>query len=167
MLDAITRLYDYNTWATERLFDSLKQLSEEQYTAPGCSGRGSIKETLAHTVIGQWGWIAWMEGKADPREAMTAQLSDVELASLDATRKRWREIDAQTHEYIAGLAESEVQAVRELITPDGQRYTPLLGELLMHVANHDAHHRAQIIAAIRRAGHTPGAFDLLHKLIGR
>jgi uncharacterized damage-inducible protein DinB len=40
-----------------------------------------------------------------------------------------------------------------------------LGELIMHVANHGTHTRAQIVAAIRRAGYNPGNYELLRFLM--
>ena len=41
------------------------------------------------------------------------------------------------------------------------------GEMLLHVANHGTHTRAQIVAVIRRAGHNPGSYELLHYLLER
>ena len=167
MLDAVKSLYHYNTWATERLFDNLKQLSEQEYSASGCSGHGSIKDTLAHCLTSQWGWLSWLDGSMTVAEAMSARLTDNDLASLENVGKKWNSIDSQTGKYIDSLTDEKARAIHEVITPDGQRYTPLLGELLLHLANHGTHHRAQIIAAIRRAGYSPGSYDLLHQLLGR
>ena len=47
MLEMIKMFYAYNSWATSQLINSLDQLNVEQLTAPGCSGNGSIRETLA------------------------------------------------------------------------------------------------------------------------
>lgn len=167
MLDNIKLLYAYNTWATNRLLDSLTQLSPEQYNAPGCSGHGSIKATLKHFLTVQWGWFSWFDGTKTPAEAMAVNIADSEMDSLDKVRKIWQAIDKQTNKFIAGQTEQSLQEHRSFATPNGLSSSLLLGEMVLHVANHGTHTRAQIIAAIRRAGYNPGSYEFLHYLLER
>ena len=48
MFELIKTLYAYNSWAVAKLLDALEQLTPEELAAPGCSGHGSIRDTLAH-----------------------------------------------------------------------------------------------------------------------
>jgi uncharacterized damage-inducible protein DinB len=165
MLEAISLMYEYNSWATDTLFKALAQLSDEEYTAPGCSGHGSIKDTLAHFLSVQWGWMSWFDGSLDVVKAISVKVDENDMASIAAARKKWESIEKQTEQFIGSLNEDILHEPRQIKSRDGVTSAPLLGELILHVANHGTHTRAQIVAAIRRAGHNPGIYELLRFLM--
>lgn len=165
MLNAITLLYDYNSWATVRLLDSLTQLSPEQCVAPGCSGNGSIKDTLAHFFATQWGWVSWLDGSKTVAQAMATKIDEKDVATIEAAKKKWESIDSQTRRFIASLTEDKLHEDRSFATRSGAAASLPFGHLILHVANHGTHTRAQIIAAIRRAGYNPGNYELLNYLL--
>ena len=64
--DLIRFAYRYNPWAKDVVLTRMEQLSAEQYTAPGCSGHGSIRDTFAHCISSThvWFlWFLWFEGR--------------------------------------------------------------------------------------------------------
>jgi uncharacterized damage-inducible protein DinB len=164
MLELIKYYYAYNSWATERVLASCEQLSVEEYNTPGCSGNGSIGETLSHLILVQQGWVAWFAGNMEMREAV-AIMTKEKLATFDDARTRWALVDRQTKNYINTLPEDAVTAIRNFTRMNGKQESHPLWKLMMHTANHGTHTRAQIVAAIRRAGHAPQNIDLLNYVL--
>lgn len=165
MYETITLLYKYNSWATGILFDAMEKLSPEQYNAPGCSGHGSIKETLAHLLVTQWGWFSWFDGSMPIEKAKSVKITDEETDSLKKARKKWDAINQQAQRFLEIQTEEGLKVQKSFTTHSGNSLSLPLGEMLLHIANHGTHTRAQIVAAIRRAGINPGSYDLLHYLL--
>lgn len=161
MLELIQYNYHYNSWATDRVLESCKALSMEEYNAPGCSGNGSVGETLSHLILVQQGWVAWFAGNMEMRDAV-AIMTEEKLTTLEDAKERWVLVNDLTAGFISSLSEQTVTAIREFTRMNGKQEAHPLWKLLMHTANHGTHTRAQIVAAIRRSGHSPLNIDLLN-----
>lgn len=165
MYETITLLYRYNSWAMRTMFDALEKLNPEQYMAPGCSGHGSIKDTLAHMLSVQWGWFSWFDGSLPLDKSKAVKLKDSEISSSKEARKKWEAIDEKTRLFLEIQTEESLKVHRSFTTHSGNSASLPLGEMLLHIANHATHTRAQIVAAIRRAGIAPGNYELLRFLL--
>jgi uncharacterized damage-inducible protein DinB len=173
MLETIRMLYAYNRWAMDRLFQALNQVTEAEYNAAGCSGNGSIRDTLAHLITAQRGWFYWfdgvvkLDGSESMEELMKMRLTGADVPSVGEAKEFWHAVDLLTEKVLARLSEerltdvwtSSVQGMPSLSLP--------LGTLLLHVANHGTHTRAQIVSAIRRFDRKPGNLDLLSFALGQ
>jgi len=159
MLKMIKMFYAYNSWATSQLINSLDQLSAEQLTAPGCSGHGSIHETLAHCLGTQWGWFSWFDKSLTAQESITLRISAQEIDTPEKLKQKWQSIDEQTNNCLEKLTEAGVNEIWSASFPNGYRMALSLWQLLLHVANHGTHTRAQIVAAVRRFGYEPGIYE--------
>ena len=51
-------LYDYGYWANGKLFDVISQLTPEQFAQPVAGSYGSIRNTLAHILSSEAGWLS-------------------------------------------------------------------------------------------------------------
>ncbi|MFN8570602.1 MAG: DinB family protein [Gemmatimonadaceae bacterium] len=160
--DTIRYFFRYNAWATELTLDAVAMMSPEEYVAPGCSGQGSVRDTLAHVLLVQQRWIATIAGTLDPQEATRLPFGAEDVASVAEARARWTGIAAETDAYLDSLTEEAVLSEIVLTHPTRGSLRALQWRLLLHVANHGTHHRAQILASVRRAGHAPAASDLLY-----
>jgi uncharacterized damage-inducible protein DinB len=165
MLEVIQRLYSYNTWATEKLLTALEQLSAEQYTAPGCSGHGSIRDTLAHLLAVHYSWFAWFQESMTLEQAIGYTIDGNEIPSVSDARKRWADVDTRAREFIDRQTEGSVVRDQPFTLPNGLSSALSLWKMLLQPANHGTHTRAQIVAAIRRAGFDPGNYDLIGYLL--
>ena len=50
-------LFDYGYWANRKLFQTISQLTPEQFTQPVTDNHGSIRNTMVHMVSAEWGWL--------------------------------------------------------------------------------------------------------------
>jgi len=162
MLELIKTLYAYNSWAAARLLDSLEQLSPAELTAPGCSGHGSLRDTLAHFMATQLGWVSWFDGSLTMSQAYAVRISGDTMDTIAKARERWTPIDKQATDLVNGLSEAKLKDTWSWTIPAGGSDSLPLWRLLLHVANHGAHTRAQIVAGIRRAGHDAPNIDFLN-----
>ena len=161
MFELIKTYFAYNSWATARLLDALEQLTPEQYTKPDCSGHGSMRDTLAHLMTSQWGWLSWFDGSLTVSQSYLLKVTGEAIDTAGKARERWLPIDTQTIEYINSLSDEKLRDIWTWTLPNGRSDSLPLWRLLMQVANHGTHVRAQIIACIRRAGHEPPNIDFL------
>jgi uncharacterized damage-inducible protein DinB len=161
MLAVLRTLFRYSSRSTTRLLDAIERLTPEEYVAPGCSGHGSIRDTLAHLLAVEWSWISELDGSMTPAEAEGLTLTGAEISSVAEARRRWVEIDAQTTRCLTVLSEEALLTGWTSYLPGGSTFTLPYWQVLLHVANHGTHTRAQIVAAIRRAGHAPGSYELV------
>jgi uncharacterized damage-inducible protein DinB len=164
-LETLRYFYRYNAWATERVLTALEGLSEAEYTAPGCSGHGSIRDTLAHFLSTQQGWFSWFDGSMDVVASMKPAFGSADIPTVAAARERWTPIAERTDKLLARLTEEEVHGVRSWSVPGMPPGQAILWRLMLHVANHGTHTRAQIVAAIRRAGKEPGNIEMMSYIV--
>jgi len=161
MRELITNFYEYDSWATEKLLKTLEQLTPEQYTAPGCSGHGSIRDTLAHLLNVQYGWLSWYDGSMEIPAAFTASAPKENFVTVESAHARWKVVDAQTRAFLGNLTEKQLTEEKSFTRSNGVTSSLPLWKLLLHTANHGTHTRGQIIAAVRRAEINPGWYDLI------
>ena len=162
MLDLIKSYYAYNSWAAANLLDSLEQLSEAELVAPGCSGHGSIRDTLAHFMTTQWGWVSWFDGSLTVSQAYALKVPSESIDTIAKARQRWLPLDKQATTLVNGLSEEKLKDIWSWTLPTGGSDSLPLWRLLFHVANHGTHTRSQIVAGIRRAGHDEPNIDFLN-----
>jgi uncharacterized damage-inducible protein DinB len=159
MKSLFTMLADYNAWANERLFAAAAKVSDRDYRADHGAFFGSLHGTLNHLLTGDLIWLHRLTGEGtEPRE-LEAILHD-DLASLHAAR---RHEDSRLIRYVASLGDSDLATgvVTYRSTRSPMDIEQQLAPLLMHVFNHQTHHRGQahgLLTAI--AGEAP-SLDLL------
>jgi uncharacterized damage-inducible protein DinB len=158
MHEVIRFYYAYQAWATEKLFTVLEKISKEEYNAPGCSGHGSIRDTLAHCLSAEQGWFSWFDRSKSVSESMAVRLKGEEIETIAKAREQWKVVRQRTEKCISALTENEMRVIWSAATPQGKIALPLW-QFLLHVANHGTHTRAQIVSALRRLGHDPGNYD--------
>jgi len=136
-------------------------LTPEELSAAGCSGHGSIRDALAHFMGTQWGWFSWFDGSMPASQAIALKIPRDSFDTIAKARERWTQIDKQTTDTVNGLNDVKLLDVWTWTLPSGGDSLPLW-RLLLHVANHGTHTRAQIVAAIRRLGHDAPNLDFLN-----
>jgi uncharacterized damage-inducible protein DinB len=161
LADAVLTLYGYNHWATERVLDTARELTPEQFHAPGHAGRGSIRDTLVHLIGTQRGWLAWWNGSMSAMEAYAWQADPAEYPDIPSVRALWETVEADTAAFVQTLSDAEIARVYETTLPNGAAWQMVLWRMMLHVANHGTQHRSEVAAMLTQHGHSPGDLDLL------
>ena len=161
LTEAVRVMYDFNTWANERVLARAAELTSEQYTAAGSASHSSVRETLVHTMWGQALWLSRWQGLGD-----VADEEPEDYETVASLRDRWREIDAATHAFVAELDEDALQRdVRYRIR--GVDHAQPLWTLMLHQVNHATQHRSEVAMMLTGDGLSPGPLDLVIYLHGR
>lgn len=148
MQQHLAKLSRYHRWATEKLFESVSLLSDEQYYQKAGLFFGSVHGTLNHLLLVDQLWQSRIEGIPYPVTDLSHEIeADAKTleAALLAQCDSWFKICASVTDRRLG---QEVE-FRNLA---GQKSELNLDDLLIHVFNHGSHHRGQISAALVEFG---------------
>ena len=58
----IKRLYDYNSWANQRVLESLRPIGQEVFSSNKQASHGSIRGIIAHIAAAEWIWLERWKG---------------------------------------------------------------------------------------------------------
>ena len=152
----VRTLFDYNDWANRRVCDACATLTPEQFTRDLGSSFRSLRDTLAHTMGGEWLWLERWRGRA-PKGIPPAG----DFPTLAALRARWDEIGRDLKQFVAGLRAEDLPRTITYHALDGKEYSQPLWHLLQHLANHATYHRGQTATMLRQLGAKPAPTDLV------
>jgi uncharacterized damage-inducible protein DinB len=148
----------YNAWANRRLYDAVGALSDAQYREDTGLFFGSLHGTLNHLLVADRIWMRRFTGEGEAPDRLDAILHEG-LAELRAARG---EEDHRITGWIAGLDEAALAGTfsyRRVTTPE--TFTQPLAPALLHLFNHQTHHRGQCHAGLTRLTGEAPALDLL------
>jgi uncharacterized damage-inducible protein DinB len=152
----LERLYDYNYWANQKLFQVVSQLSNEQFTQTVAGSYGSVRNTLVHVLSAEWGWLDRCGGaKRGPA------LKPDDYPTADALIDKWNAVEVHVRGFLSTLKDEDLARIVEYTSPRGEKRSGVIGPLLQHGAIHGVHHRGQVALLLRSLGFTPGNFDVL------
>lgn len=156
----IRTLFAHHDWARDKLLSVAATLSDAQLDAGVAMGFGSLRDTLFHLWAAESLWLQRWKRLPNPKFPE----HDPRL-SIDDLGKRWRATDTERDDLLLNLDPDALEQPLTYAHPDGRSYTQQLSDLMIHVCNHAAHHRAQALNMLRRCGAaTPGLDFLFMKL---
>jgi uncharacterized damage-inducible protein DinB len=143
----IEDLFRANDWAHGKVFRLCDGLTAEQLDAKRELGMGSLRATLFHILAAEEIWYdRWTAGPAKPFPLDPAgiTLAEIEERLSSIAAKRRELIDRER-----GDGWNRVVTYTDL---RGNQHSRVLAGLLLHVANHGVHHRAQTLNYLRQFG---------------
>jgi uncharacterized damage-inducible protein DinB len=158
-IDTFRQLADYNHWANRRLYAAALELPEELYRRPVGVFFKSLHGTLNHILVADRIWLKRLTGEGAPPDRLDTILYD---ARDDLLRARMAE-DARLKAVVAAKSEADLAGELSYQTTSGKPYRQKLADILLHVFNHQTHHRGQAHACCSiLTGAEPPALDLMH-----
>ncbi|MEY5060612.1 MAG: hypothetical protein RIS45_533 [Planctomycetota bacterium] len=157
--DPLAISLEHNAWATREVLRACEKLTDDAWHRRFEIGPGSLHDTITHIVGAMFRWADRIDGP--PRV--------VRPSIEDGSRRTPAELRALLDLAAADLAATAARAqARGLstaldVTLGGTPYRFTLGAMLMHVATHGMHHRAQCLNMLRHLA-VPGVSDALPEI---
>ena len=162
-------LASYNQWMNRKLYNAAAVLAPEQLVQNRGAFFGSILGTLNHIAVADILWLKRLAGHF-PGLASLAPLQEVPApTSLDqqlcadfaALTQLRASLDDVIVNLCAELSQQELNSPFEYTSTKGIKSKKLLSDVLLHVFNHQTHHRGQATTLFSQIGIDVGATDLI------
>ena len=148
----------YNAWCNERLYDAAAQLSDADYRADRGAFFRSLHGTLNHILAADRIWMKRFTGEGEAPKRLDAVLFH-ELADLRLARQAE---DRRIVRYADGLSQEDLDGTISYLTVvNPSPVTQPLAPALIHVFNHQTHHRGQAHCILTGLGVDAPSFDLV------
>jgi len=162
-------LASYNQWMNRKLYEAAAGLSGEELHRDRGAFFASIFGTLGHIVAGDTIWLKRISSHSTgfvslkcldglPAPASLDQRLCETLSELTALRAS---LDEAFIAFCAEVQPAQLAERFEYTSKTGIKSRKLLGEVLLHVFNHQTHHRGQATTLFSQLGIDIGATDLI------
>jgi uncharacterized damage-inducible protein DinB len=149
---------EYNAWANARLYETARQLPDEQYRRDVGAYFKSLHGTLNHIMTADLIWMRRLTGKGDHPRKLDAIVFD-DLTALSAARQRE---DLRIIDFVVSLPDAQLEQAVEYQMLGGTSVKQRRRDVLAHLFNHQTHHRGQAHAILTLLGVAePPPLDLL------
>ncbi|WP_288381239.1 DinB family protein [uncultured Massilia sp.] len=167
--DDIILLARYNADMNRRLYDAAASLPPDEARADRGAFFGSLLGTMNHLLAGDTIWLTRFAGHPSAFAALSA-LRGAALPSglrhtfgdsVAALRPQRERLDDMITALAAELRPGDLEQTFTYRTMSGQAFHKHFGSVLLHLFNHQTHHRGQASTLLTQAGVDIGVTDLL------
>jgi uncharacterized damage-inducible protein DinB len=156
--DSFRQLAAYNRWANSRLYAAALDLSEQAYRLHIGVFFGTLHGTLNHLLLTDRLWLKRLTGEGGHPSRLDEILYE-DRAAL--TRARIAE-DNRLIAVVDKYDETALANLHSYKTTSGMPQSQVLANILLHLFNHQTHHRGQAHACLSiLTGGEPPSLDLL------
>lgn len=138
--ELIDSLLDYHVDMSHRLWDSIEQITEEQFLQEDGYSRGSIRNLVVHLASTELRWLAGLQNLPD-----VGHLNFEDYKTKAATLEIFAEAVKSLARYVKSLSEEE------LVQPANNIPNPRWA-ILVHLFNHGTDHRATLLQRVHEFG---------------
>lgn len=142
-LATIKLLYNYNRWANLRVLAVCESLTLEQWARELGHSWGSVHGLLTHMYAAEAIWVSRWKGDS-PR--VMAKAAD--FPTYAALERAWMQVENDILNFIDTCNDKTLSEEVTYINTRGVTYTFPLGQLMLHLANHQTHHRGELAAML-------------------
>ena len=154
-LNELKTLHAYNSWATNRTFETLDQLTDEQYSKDMRTSHGSIKGTMVHLVGAEKIWLERFNEAPQPFLGENPPETVAELRTI------WEQTGHATAKWLGMMNDRKLAETFSMKSRKGDQLTPVFWQAFQHVTNHSTYHRGQVVAMLRQIGVAPKGTDMI------
>ena len=157
-LEHFKLLAAYNRWANARLYAAALDLSDLSYRLQTGVYFGSLHGTLNHLLLTDRLWLKRLTSEGDHPNDLDAILYE---DRIELTKARIAE-DNRLVEVTGKYDETALSSLHSYRTTSGMPQSQVLADILLHLFNHQTHHRGQAHACLSiLTGGEPPSLDLL------
>lgn len=155
-LDLFQTMSRYNRWMNEKMYAICEAIPDNVRREDKGAPFRSIHGTLNHLLLTDKAWLGRFLQQPFAFQSLSQELF-YDFAELRHEREA---TDERLHEYFYSLSEAAVAEPFTFTNSQGKTLTLLLGHLLLHVGNHQTHHRGQLTTLLEQSGFDCGVTDL-------
>ena len=144
-----------NAWANHRLLSACTKLSQAEFEARGTSFFPSIRATLNHILIVDRFYVDALEGGT---LGPAAWANEQPCATVVALKAAQRAVDQRLIAFCDGLREEDLDKIIR-VHRGTQVQEERCDRLLLHLFQHDIHHRGQAHAMLSGTSVKPPQLD--------
>jgi uncharacterized damage-inducible protein DinB len=159
-LKIFNTLAHYNRIANQRLYESCAQISEDEYRRPRAGSFGSIHALLNHCLLADRIWMSRFSGGGKTTPPLNTVLYD-EFPALRAAREQ---DDFAMEEFFRNSRESFLTTTLSYTNSKGVHYEEAAVPAVLHMFNHQTHHRGQVHVMLSQCGVQPPSLDM-HRIL--
>ncbi|MEW6460197.1 MAG: DinB family protein [Pseudomonadota bacterium] len=168
-IEHIHQMARYNSWMNERLYAAAASLPDEALSAERGAFFGSILGTLNHLVVADLIWLGRYAAHPANHRALQAlaglqrptRLDQPMAANIRELTALRVQLDACIEALAAEINEEQLDQPLAYRNTRGIEARKNFFALLMHLFNHQTHHRGQATTLLSQAGVDVGVTDLL------
>jgi uncharacterized damage-inducible protein DinB len=139
-MDLIQTLIDYDISMNRQVWESIAQISTEQFLQEDEYSRGSIRNLMVHLASTERRWLAGLKNRPD-----VGHLDFADFPDHLTGRDMFETVAKDLHDYVATLNEADLRAKVDNMPSSCE-------EVLMHLVNHGTDHRATVLQRLYSLG---------------
>ncbi len=159
----------YNQWMNDKLFAAAQQLGDDAVRREAGAFFGSIWGTLNHLAVADTLWLQRLARHGSGFDSLSTVLALPAPTTLDqhvaadlaSLRARRTVLDDALIGLSRELTDAQLDSTLHYQSTKGLPFAKGLHDVLLHVFNHQTHHRGQATTLFSQAGVDVGATDLL------
>ena len=144
-----------NAWANHRLLGACAQLSAAELAAERSGFFPSIIHTLNHILTVDWFYVGALEGRCPGHAVFAQEIPCPDFSDLD---REQRAVDRRLLQHCIALSDDGLAEVADLLR-DGWVQRERRDRILMHLFQHQIHHRGQVHAMLSGTSVPPPQLD--------
>jgi uncharacterized damage-inducible protein DinB len=139
-LELIKTFIEYHLDMTRRVWDSINQITDEQFLADDAYSRGSIRNLMVHLASTDRRWLA---GLRNAQEVGHLRFED--FSNRAEAHEIFEQVAHNLSEYVNSLTEEKLnQNPNDIPNPRWQ--------VLLHLINHGTDHRSTVLQRLHEYG---------------
>ncbi|MFN2137031.1 MAG: DinB family protein [Candidatus Promineifilaceae bacterium] len=150
------QLFQYNSWAWDRLFAGARRLDKADYYAERMLFSKTVHASLVHCLGAEYIWLERCNGRS-PDALFTPET----FASLEAIEEAWLPVREGWELFLTGQEDQDFAQPISYHNTRGDAFTLPLKDLCQHVINHATEHRSQLTPILYFAGAATEPLDYM------
>lgn len=139
-LDLIKLYIEYHIDTTRRVWDSIEQITEEQFLADNIYSHGSIRNLMVHLTSVERHWLAGLKNQED-----VPHLQQESYDRIIKAREIFEIVSKDLANYVSSSTDDDLNKPTDKLSEPAW-------QILLHLVNHGTDHRAIVLHKLTELG---------------
>ncbi|MFJ6210237.1 DinB family protein [Lysinibacillus sp. NPDC092081] len=154
MRDSRIKMFEYNGWSNNKVFEHLSSLPSSVLTKEIMSVFPTLKDVLVHIYVTDLGWLDAIKGQEDKDiEELAKKVKNLADTTNGKSLKELRELYHSLHLEILDEIENIDNLDGEVNVHFGYAKFSYI-DIVNHIVNHGTYHRGNLTAMLRQLGYS-------------